>query len=75
MSGFSWFEASRSGSDFTASGAGTALVDGTPTAVEFEATKTGADVTFEVREAGSPDPLAGVNGEAGRAAFDFTLTP
>jgi hypothetical protein len=75
MSGFSSFEVHRTGADFTASGAGTALVDGTPTAVEFEATRTGGDVTFTVSEAGGGDPLAGVDGEVGRAAFDLTLTP
>ncbi len=69
------FQATRSGADFTASGSGSALVNGTLTNIEFTATKTGSDVTFAVHDADSSAFLAGGMGEAGRAAFELTVTP
>ena len=69
------FQATISGADFTASGSGTALVNGVLTNIEFTATKAGSDVTFEVSDADSSTFLAGGMGETGRAAFELTVTP
>jgi hypothetical protein len=72
---FSSFEATRSGADFSVTGAGTALVNGAATDIEFDASQTGSDTHFEVRDADTSAVLAGGMGEAGRAAFELTVTP
>jgi hypothetical protein len=68
------FELTRSGADFVATGAGTALVNGVSTSIEFTATQTGSDVTFEVRD-DADTLLIGTDGEVDRAAFQLTVTP
>ena len=68
------FELTRSGADFEATGAGTALVNGVSTSIEFTATQTGSDVTFEVRD-DADTLLIGTDGEVDRAAFQLTVTP
>jgi|GEM_PF-6967433 len=68
------FELTRAGSDFEASGTGTALVNGVPTPVHFTASQTGSDVAFELFDANDA-LLVGTDGEAGRAAYQLTVTP
>jgi hypothetical protein len=72
---FSSFEAMRSGSDFSATGKGTALVNGSPTNIEFDVSQLGGVAMFEVRDADSAAFLAGGTGEDARAAFALTVTP
>lgn len=72
---FSSLSATRTGADFTASGAGSALVNGVPTEIEFDLSQTGAVALFEVRNADTSAVLAGGIGETDRAAFQLTVTP
>lgn len=72
---FSSLEATQTGADFSASGTGTALVNGVPTNIAFTATQTGTVATFEVQDADTSAVLAGGTGEDNRAAFQLTVTP
>jgi hypothetical protein len=72
---FSSFAVTRSGADLSATGKGTANVNGVPTNIEFAANTTGGVQTFEVRDADTNEVLLGGTGEAGRADFQLTVTP
>jgi len=72
---FSSFQATRTGGGFTASGKGTANVNGAPRNIEFTATTTGGVTTFEVSDADTSEVLLGGTGEDQRAAFDLSVTP
>jgi len=63
------------GGDLMAMGEGTAIVNGVPTNIDFDAAKTGGVITFEVRNADTGALLAGGTGEPGRAALELTITP
>jgi hypothetical protein len=71
----SFFEVTRSGADFSATASGTALVDGAPANIELDVSQSGSNLFFELRDADSSAVLAGGMGEAGRAAFQLTVTP
>ncbi len=71
----SFFEVSVSGADFAATGTGVALVNGVTTNIEFDVSRSGSDVFFEVRDADTSMVLAGGMGETGRAAFELTVAP
>lgn len=60
--------------DFVALGEGSADVDGVPTDIEFEATKTGVTVTFNIADVSTGEVLASGIGEPGRAAFQLAVT-
>ena len=60
--------------DFSAVGTGTALVDGSPMDVGFEANKGGGGVDFDVGDPNGTSSLAGGVGEAGRSDFELTET-
>jgi hypothetical protein len=67
--------ATQTGADFTATGAGTALVNGVTTNIEFDASQTGSSASFELRNADSSAVLAGGLGEDDRSAFQLTVGP
>ncbi len=72
---FTSLEATQIGADFSATGAGTALVNGVTTNIEFDATQTGSDASFELRNADTSAVLAGGIGEDDRSAFQLSVGP
>lgn len=63
------------GGDFSVEGEGTASVDGAPANVRFEASRSGADLAFELEDTDAPGSLAGGTGEPGRSALELDETP
>jgi hypothetical protein len=72
---FSSLSATKTGADFSAIGAGKALVNGVEKNVEFTATQTGSQASFELVDADTDQLLCGSSGESGRAAFQLTVGP
>jgi hypothetical protein len=68
-------EVTRTGADFSVAGAGTASVNGVTTNIEFDASQTGGDANFELRNADTSAVLAGGIGEDARSAFQLTVGP
>jgi hypothetical protein len=68
-------EATQTGADFTATGAGTGLVNGVSTNIEFDASQTGSSASFELRNADTSAVLAGGIGEDDRSACQLTVGP
>jgi hypothetical protein len=72
---FASLTAGPSGSGFTASGTGKALVNGVETNVSFTATQDGTDASLEVYDADTDELLCGSAGEDGRAGFELSVGP
>jgi hypothetical protein len=72
---FSSLSASKSGTDLTATGTGKALVNGDERDIEFTATQSGDDATFDLFDAGTDELLCGSTGEDDRSAFELTVGP
>jgi hypothetical protein len=72
---FSSLSASKTGTDFSATGTGVALVNGNQKNVEFMATQSGSDASFELFDADTDQLLCGNAGEDDRSAFQLTVGP
>lgn len=72
---FSSFTMTTTGTDFAATGKASGTVNGSFANLEFAVDKTGADTTFEVRDADTSTFLAGGTGEVDRHGFTLTVSP
>lgn len=73
---FASLEGSLSGSDLSATGLGTALVNGSLTNIFFRAARTAGIITLEIRrDSAAGEILVGGTGLAGRSALTETITP